>query len=70
MRSVGIILALVGLLALISGRFTYTRHRESIDVAPLQAQVNERHTVAIPPVAGAIALLVGCALVVLDRRRF
>lgn len=69
MRSAGIILALAGLLALIYGGFTYTKQNKVLDVGPLEAKVDEKKTVAVPPIAGAIVLISGVVLILSDRKR-
>jgi hypothetical protein len=69
MRVTGLILALAGLLTLIYGGFTYTQHRKVLDVGPIEARVDEKHSVPISPIAGTLALVAGVALIMSDRRR-
>ncbi len=68
-RIVGMILILAGLAGLAWGGFTLTQKRHEVDLGPVEMQVNERRTVPIPPVAGAVAIAAGLVLIVLDRRR-
>ena len=68
-RIVGIILILAGLAGLAWGGFTWTQKKHEVDLGPIEMEVNERRTVPIPPVAGAVAIAAGIVLIVLDRRR-
>lgn len=69
MRIAGIILIILGIIGLVYGGITYTRRRDTVSIGPITATVNQRETVPIPPVAGAIALVVGIGLVVAGGRR-
>ncbi|MGH7725414.1 MAG: hypothetical protein ACREOU_08295 [Candidatus Eiseniibacteriota bacterium] len=68
-RIVGIILILAGLAGLAWGGFTWTQKSHEVDLGPVEIDVNERRSVPIPPVAGAVAIAAGIVLIVLDRRR-
>ena len=68
MRVAGFLLVLIGIVMLVYGGFSYTRERKVLDVGPLEARVNERHTVPFPPIAGGLALAAGIVLVLADRR--
>ncbi len=69
MRTIGIVLALAGLLALLYGGFTYTKDRKVLDVGPIEAHVDEKKTVPISPIVGAVVLIAGLAFVFTDRKR-
>ena len=62
-RTVGIILIVLGLVGLAWGGFTYTTRQKVLDVGPIHATRDKTHTVLIPPIAGALALVGGVALV-------
>jgi len=62
-RTVGIILIVLGLVGLAWGGFTYTTRQRVLDVGPIHASRDKTHTVPIPPVAGAVALVGGVVLV-------
>ena len=68
MRVLGIILVIVGVLALIYGGFSYTRRKTVLDAGPIQASVDQRHHIPVPPVAGAVAVVLGVVVIALDRR--
>ena len=69
MRMIGILLMLLGALALAYKGFSYNRERTVLDVGPIEAKVDEKKTVPISPLIGVVALVSGLALVVADRRR-
>lgn len=63
MRALGAVLIVLGIVALIWGGISWTKREKVIDVGPIEASVEDRQTVPLPPVAGAIALLAGVILV-------
>ncbi|HMD08749.1 MAG TPA: hypothetical protein VKH63_14520 [Candidatus Acidoferrum sp.] len=64
----GIALVVIGLLALAYQGFSYTTQKKVVDIGPVQATKEEHHTVPLPPILGALALLSGVVVVVADRR--
>ena len=68
MRTVGILLIILGVIALAYQGVTYTTHKKVIDIGPIQATKEERHTVPLPPILGAIALIGGVVIVASGRR--
>ena len=68
MKALGIILLVLGVLALAYQGFTYTTQKKVLDVGPIQATKQERHTVPIPPILGAVALIGGVVVLISDRR--
>jgi drug/metabolite transporter (DMT)-like permease len=64
---IGIALLVLGVLALAYQGFSYTVPKKAVDVGPIQVTRQERHTVPLPPILGALALLGGIAVLVLDR---
>jgi drug/metabolite transporter (DMT)-like permease len=69
MKILGCVLAVVGLLILIYGGFTYNRKRTILDLGAIKATATERHTTPISPILGGLALLGGIVLVVVPRKR-
>jgi hypothetical protein len=61
---VGIILIVVGIIALAYQGITYTTHKKVLDLGPLQATEAQHHTIPLPPVLGAIALIGGVVILV------
>ena len=63
MLVLGAILIVLGIVALIWGGISWTKREKVIDVGPFEASVEERKTLPLPPVAGAIALVTGVILI-------
>ena len=66
---VGIVLIVLGAIALAYQGITYTTREKVIDVGPLKATVEKQKTIPLPPVLGAVALAGGIVLVIVGRRR-
>ena len=64
----GIALIILGLVALAYQGLTYTTQKKVIDIGPIQATKEEHHTIPLPPILGAIALVGGIVVIVSDRR--
>jgi hypothetical protein len=60
--TVGILLIVLGALALAYQGFTYTTREKLIDVGPFKASVNEEHSIPLPPIVGALAIAGGAIL--------
>jgi uncharacterized membrane protein YidH (DUF202 family) len=58
----GILLVVLGVIALAYQGITYTTHKKIIDVGPIQATKEERQTIPLPPIIGVIAVIGGVAL--------
>jgi hypothetical protein len=67
-RAIGAILIVLGLIGLGWGGFTYTTKKKVLDIGPIEATREEHHSVPVPPIAGAIALVGGIILIAADRR--
>jgi drug/metabolite transporter (DMT)-like permease len=68
MRPLGIVLIVVGVLALIYGGFTYTHQKKIVDLGPIQASKKETNTVPLPPILGVVAILGGGVLLFAGKR--
>jgi uncharacterized membrane protein YidH (DUF202 family) len=68
-RLIGLLLIVGGVLALIYGGFTYTRHTSAADVGPLHLSVQHRQTVAVPIWAGIGVIVLGGLVIAADGRR-
>ena len=67
-KVLGIVLLLVGLLALVYRGFTYTEETHDADLGPIELSVKEKKSVAIPVWLGVGLVLVGGALLVVGRK--
>jgi hypothetical protein len=69
-RIAGLVLVVIGIVALVWGGVFWTDRETVLDAGPLQVETTEREGIAMPPVLGAIALVGGIILLVIpDRRR-
>lgn len=69
MKIVGILLIVLGIIALIYGGISYTREETLVDLGPIQAKTETRETIPLPPILGALALIGGVVLLVADSRK-
>ena len=65
---VGLVLIGLGIAGLVLGQFSYTTEETVIDVGPITASVDEKHSVDVPELAGIAAILAGALLIYLGRR--
>jgi len=64
----GIVLIILGALALVYQGFSYTKRERVVDVGPIHATKDAHKTIPIPPVLGGIAVVGGIALLVVGAR--
>jgi hypothetical protein len=69
MKIFGIVLIVVGLLALAFGGISWTKREKVVDLGPIQAETEKRETVPLPPIFGGIAVVAGIALIVVSGKR-
>jgi len=65
----GILLIVLGALALAYQGFTYTHQEKVLDVGPIHATAEKQDHVSIPPILGALTLAGGIALLVFGARK-
>jgi drug/metabolite transporter (DMT)-like permease len=68
MKPLGVILIVLGVLALVYQGFGYTTQKKVLDMGPIEATKQEHHTVPLPPILGALALIGGVVILVSDRK--
>ncbi len=66
---VGLVILLLGVLALVYGGFSYTEEKHEVDLGPLELEVKEKERVNVPAWAGVAAIAVGAVLLVYRRKR-
>jgi drug/metabolite transporter (DMT)-like permease len=68
MAVVGIILIVIGVVALALGGFSFTTSEKVAEVGPLKVEKEKTRSVPLPPILGALALIGGIVLLVASRR--
>jgi hypothetical protein len=66
---IGIILIVIGVIALAYQGITYTTREKVVDIGPIQMTADKTKTIPLPPIVGGIALLGGIVLVVVGGRK-
>jgi len=66
---VGIALILLGIVAFIYQGISYTSREKVIDIGPLQASVDTKKTIPLPPILGGLVLAGGIVLVVVGAKK-
>lgn len=66
---VGILLLVVGILALVYGGFTYTKDTHEAQLGPLELEYKEKERIDLPIWVGGALVLAGVVVLVLDRRK-
>jgi uncharacterized membrane protein HdeD (DUF308 family) len=65
----GVVLIIIGVLALAYQGITYTTREKVLDLGPVKASVDKQKTIPLPPVLGAVALATGVILLVVGNKR-
>jgi hypothetical protein len=65
---IGILLAVLGLVSLLWGGFSWTREKTVLDLGPIEAKTRERETIPVPPILGGLLLAGGVALLLVRPR--
>ena len=66
---IGVILIVLGVVALAYQGITYTTNEKVVDLGPLKVEAKREKTIPLPPVLGGLALVGGIVLVVVGARR-
>ena len=69
MKIIGVVLVILGIVALFYGGIGYNRQTTILDVGGIKATATEHKTIPITPAVGALALIGGIALLVVPRVR-
>jgi len=67
-KLLGIILLVGGLLGLAYGHFDYTKETHEGQIGPIRFSVTEKETTIIPSWASLVVIVVGVALLVVNRK--
>ena len=65
----GIILIVIGVVALAYQGITYTTREKVVDIGPIQMTAEKTKTLPLPPIVGGIALVGGLVLLVKGNKK-
>ena len=66
---IGVILIVLGVVALAYQGITYTTNEKVVDLGPLKVEAKREKTIPLPPLLGGLALVGGIVLVIAGSRR-
>jgi hypothetical protein len=69
MKTIGIVLVVLGVLALIYGGIRYDKNRTVLQLGSMSVTATEHKSFPVPAIAGVIVLLSGAAVLVVGKRR-
>ena len=69
MKTLAVVLIILGALAVVYQGFSYVTREKVVDVGPIEVTANKQKTVFLPPVVGGIVLVTGVALLLTSSRR-
>ena len=68
LKTIGIVLIVLGIVALIFGGISYTKKENVFDVGPIHATAEHKKTIPLPPLLGAVSLIGGVILLVAGKK--
>jgi len=66
---IGIVLVVLGALALAYQGINYTRQEKVLDIGPIHATAEKQERIPLPPVVGGLALVGGVILLVVGAKK-
>lgn len=67
-KTIGIILAVIGVIMMIYTGFTYVTSEKVVDLGPLEVNKEESHPVQWSPIIGGLLLVGGIVLVATNKK--
>jgi uncharacterized membrane protein HdeD (DUF308 family) len=65
----GIVLLVIGVLALAYQGISYTTREQVVDLGPLEIYEEDTDTIPLPPIIGIVAIIGGVALIIVGSKR-
>jgi len=69
MKLLGIILVVLGVLALVYQGIQYTSKEKILEIGSIKLSADTKKTIPLPPIVGGIAIVAGIALILVDRKK-
>jgi len=67
-KTLGAIMIALGLIGLVWGGFSYKTEEKVVDIGPIHATREKTHNVPVAPIAGALVLVGGVALIAVGKK--
>ncbi|MDD3721453.1 MAG: hypothetical protein PHW92_03050 [Lutibacter sp.] len=68
-KTIGIVIAIIGILMIIYTGFSYVTTEKVVDLGPLQMSVEKENPVQWSPIVGVILLVGGIVIVAMDKKK-
>jgi uncharacterized membrane protein YidH (DUF202 family) len=68
MKAIGLVLVIIGLVGLVYGGIQWTTREKVVDFGPVEVTHQEKKSVPIPPIAGAVCVVAGAIILAAGRR--
>jgi hypothetical protein len=65
---IAVALIALGIVAFVYQGISYTTQGKDVNIGPFHMTTQEKHHIPLPPILGAIALIGGIALLLVDKR--
>lgn len=66
---IGIALIAIGIVAFAYQGITYTTREKVVEIGPVEVTAEKTKTLPLPPILGAVALVGGIVLLMIDRKK-
>lgn len=67
-KSLGIVLVIIGIIMIVYTGFNYVTTEKVVDLGPIQINAEKKHPVQWSPIVGAVLLVGGVILLVIDKK--
>ena len=67
-KLIGVLLIVVGIVALVMGGIRYTTREKVLDIGPIEATADKHHEIPLSPIVGIASVVGGIVLVVAGSR--
>ena len=68
MKLAGIVLIIIGVLALVYQGFTYQTTQKDAQIGPIEIQHQETHSIPFPPIVGGVCIVGGVIALAMGAR--